>query len=38
VNLAVGSSATQSLPGLQPVSLNEFPAALSIDHIKIWAK
>jgi hypothetical protein len=37
VNLAVGSSA-QNLPGLQPASLREFPAALSIDHIKIWAK
>jgi len=36
VNLAVGSS--EGLPGLQPTSLAEFPAALSIDHIAIWAK
>jgi beta-glucanase (GH16 family) len=37
VNLAVGSNMT-SLPGLQPKSLNQFPTALSIDHITIWGK
>jgi Glycosyl hydrolases family 16 len=37
VNLAVGSSG-KNLPGLQPTSLDEFPSALSIDHITIWAK
>lgn len=35
VNLAVGS---WNLPGLQPNSLSEFPSALSVDHITIWAK
>jgi hypothetical protein len=38
VNLAVGSSDTQSLPGLEPTSLSQFPSALSVDHIRIWAK
>ena len=38
VNLAVGSSNSQSLPGLEPTSLNEFPSAVSIDHIRVWAK
>jgi hypothetical protein len=38
INLAVGSSNTDSLPGLQPTSLGEFPAALQIDHFTIWAK
>jgi beta-glucanase (GH16 family) len=37
VNLAVGSS-LHSLPGLQPNSRSEFPSALSVDHIAIWAK
>jgi beta-glucanase (GH16 family) len=36
VNLAVGTSDTADLPGLQPTSTSEFPAVLSIDHIKIW--
>ncbi|HEY3838800.1 MAG TPA: family 16 glycosylhydrolase [Bryobacteraceae bacterium] len=38
VNLAVGSSETTSLPGLEPTSLSEFPAVLSIDHITIWGQ
>jgi Glycosyl hydrolases family 16 len=36
VNLAVGSS-NPKLPGLQPTSLEQFPAVLSIAHIRIWA-
>ncbi len=35
VNLAVGSG---NLPGLQPNSLSEFPAMLSVEHISVWAK
>jgi hypothetical protein len=38
VNLAVGSSDTVNLPGLQPTSVSQFPSALSIDHISIWVK
>ena len=38
INLAVGSSDTANLPGLQPNSLNEFPAALSVEHFTIWAQ
>lgn len=34
-NLAVG---TPIMPGLQPTSLSQFPSALSVDHITIWAK
>lgn len=37
VTLAVGGDSTK-LPGLQPTSLSEFPSALSVDHITIWAK
>lgn len=37
VTLSVGSS-LPDLIGLQPNSLNEFPANVSVDHIKIWAK
>jgi hypothetical protein len=37
VNLAVGSNVS-TLPGLQPNSLSEFPAVLSVDHITIWGK
>jgi hypothetical protein len=37
VTLAVGSS-DPSLPGLQPASSSQFPAALSIDHIAIWGR
>lgn len=36
-SFAVGTS-SGSLPGLQPTSLGEFPMALSIDHITIWAQ
>jgi len=36
VNLAVGSSNSSGLPGLQPKSLKQFPAVLSVEHIKIW--
>lgn len=35
VNLAVGSP---TLPGLEPSSLKQFPSALLIEHIRIWAK
>ncbi len=38
INLAVGSSNSGALPGLQPDSEAEFPAALQIDHLTIWAK
>jgi hypothetical protein len=38
INLAVGSSETSKLPGLQPNSLSEFPATLSIKHIKVWVQ
>ena len=37
VTLAVGGDA-KKLPGLQPTSLSEFPSALSVQHITIWAK
>lgn len=37
VNLAWGSDEAD-LPGLKPTSLHEFPAAVQIDHITIWAK
>ena len=37
INLAVGSNMA-SLPGLQPNSLSEFPAALQVDHFTIWAQ
>lgn len=36
VNLAVGSSLPE-LEGLQPTSLAQFPSALSVEYIKIWA-
>jgi hypothetical protein len=35
VNLAVGNTASA---GMRPTSLKQFPSALSIDHITIWAK
>ncbi len=38
VNLAVGSSDTLDMPGLQPVSLSDFPSSLSIESITVWAK
>ena len=38
INLAVGSSNTSALPGLEPTSLGQFPSSLSIKHIRIWAK
>jgi hypothetical protein len=38
VSLAVGSSLTDKLPGLQPTSLSQFPSAISLDHIRVWAK
>ncbi len=38
INLAVGSSETAALPGLEPTALSEFPVALSVDHITIWAR
>ena len=38
VNLAVGTNASVSMPGLKPTSLTEFPAVLSVDHITVWAK
>lgn len=38
VNLAVGTSNSKDMPGLQPNSLSEFPSALCVDHIRIWAK
>lgn len=37
INLAVGSNAS-NLPGLQPNSWSEFPAALQVDHFTIWAQ
>ena len=36
-NLAVGTD-SKGLIGLQPDSLSQFPSALSIEHIKVWAK
>jgi len=36
-NLAVGSDESD-LPGLQPTSTSEFPMALSLQYITIWAK
>lgn len=38
VNLAVGTSATGILPGLQPNSPTEFPMVLSLEHLYVWAK
>jgi beta-glucanase (GH16 family) len=37
VNLAVGSS-IPDLPGLKPTSLSQFPSALSIEFIRVWAR
>ncbi len=37
VNLAVGSNVS-SLPGLQPISLTQFPATLQVEHLTIWAR
>jgi hypothetical protein len=38
INLAVGSSNTTGLPGLQPTSLHEFPAKLRIEHLTVWGR
>jgi hypothetical protein len=37
ISLAVGSNLA-SLPGLLPTALSEFPSALSIQSIQIWAQ
>jgi len=37
VNLAWGSDEAD-LPGLKPTSLSEFPGALMVDHITVWAR
>jgi hypothetical protein len=37
INLAIGSG-MPSLPGLQPTSASQFPAALQVDHLTIWAQ
>ena len=38
INLAVGTSATEHLQGLQPTSKTKFPIVLSVESVRIWGR